>query len=259
MPSSTNWLAKTRPALPLRRRLKAGNIGGALAFDAVDFEGAKVSIHRNILLVNEEIIERSTPKSDASVRTISIPAALVELLRQQRKSVSEKVLAWGKDYQRKPLYVFPGPGGVAMNPKLVTRRMQRLAVKAGVDMTDISPCHSWRHTSGSLLWAASRDIKQVQERLGHSNPTITAALYIHNAPTADEAAAEVLGGLIKGWRLARHHQGVQARQDLAWPGGARQAWHGSAVLRGGAFFLCRFSDLCTLPVYSGRLPQMRRC
>jgi integrase len=84
-----------------------------------------------------------------------------------------------------------------MHPKLVTRRMKRLAIRAGVDMTDISPVHSRRHTSGSLLWAASRDVKQVQERLGHSTPRITTELYVHNAPTADEAAAEHLGKLIK--------------------------------------------------------------
>jgi integrase len=84
-----------------------------------------------------------------------------------------------------------------MHPKLLTRRMERLAIRAGVNMENVSPVHSWRHTSGSLLWAATKDVKAVQERLGHSDPAITAALYIHNAPTADEAAAEVLGGLIR--------------------------------------------------------------
>ena len=168
-----------------------------LAFDAIDLEAAKVSIYRNILEVGGKVLVREVPKSDASVRTISIPAALVDLLKQQRKRVLELALKWGKDYQRKPLYAFPGPGGLPMHPKLITRRMERLAVRAGIDMAHVSPVHSWRHTSGSLLWAASRDIKQVQERLGHNDPQITMALYVHNAPTADEAAAEALGSLIK--------------------------------------------------------------
>jgi integrase len=91
----------------------------------------------------------------------------------------------------------PSFRGGPFTSKLLTRRMERLAVRAGIDMAHISPVHSWRHTSGSLLWAASRDIKQVRERLGHSDPAITAALYIHSTPTADEAAAEVLGKIIK--------------------------------------------------------------
>jgi integrase len=175
---------------------RRGELAG-LAFDATDFEGAKVSIFRNVLLVNEEVIVREVPKTDASVRTIAVPAALVELLKQQRKRVLETALKWGKDYQREPLYVFPGPGGAAMNPKLITRRMERLAIRAGIDMTHISPVHSWRHTSGSLLWAATKDVKAVQERLGHSTPQITMELYVHNAPTADEAAADILGELIR--------------------------------------------------------------
>lgn len=134
------------------------------------FEGAKVSIFRNVLLVNEEVIMREVPKTDASVRTIAIPAALVELLKRRRKRVLETALKWGKDYSRKPLYVFPGPGALAMNPKLITRRMERLAIRAGIDMAYISPVHSWRHTSGSLLWAASKDVKMVQERLGTPRP-----------------------------------------------------------------------------------------
>jgi integrase len=146
---------------------RRGELAG-VAFDVIDFEGAKVSIFRNVLLVNEAVIVREVPKTDASVRTIAIPIDLVELLKQQRKRVLETALKWGKDYQRKPLYVFPGPGGAPMNPKLITRRMERLAIRAGIDMSHVSPVHSWRHTSGSLLWAATKDIKAVQERLGHS-------------------------------------------------------------------------------------------
>jgi integrase len=177
---------------------RRGELCGLAFNDAIDFEAAKISIFRNVLEVKGEVLVREVPKTDASVRTISIPVALVELLKQQRKRVLEMALKWGKDYSRKPLYVFPGPGGAPMHPKLITRRMERLALRAGIDMANVSPVHSWRHTSGSLLWAASRDIKQVQERLGHSDPQITMQLYVHSAPTADEAAAEALGGLIKG-------------------------------------------------------------
>ena len=42
-----------------------------------------------------------------------------------------------------------------------------------------------------------KDVRAVQERLGHSTPQIIMELYVHNAPTADEAAAEVLGKIIK--------------------------------------------------------------
>jgi integrase len=210
---------------------RRGELCGLAFNDAVDFEAAKISIFRNILEVKGEALVREVPKTDASVRTISIPLALVELLKQQRKRVLEMALKWGKDYARKPLYVFPGPGGLPMHPKLVTRRMERLALRAGIDMAHVSPVHSWRHTSGSMLWAASRDIKQVQERLGHTDPQITMALYVHSAPTADEAAAEHLGKLIS--------------RSLKKPLPAM-----------AGVFSCPFSEVCTFAVYFWRSPQL---
>lgn len=176
---------------------RRGELCGLAFNDSINFEENKVSIFRNVLLVDKEVIVRELPKSDASVRTIAIPPALVELLKQHRKRVLETALKRGKNYQRQPLYVFPGTDGAAMNPKLITRRMERLAIRAGIDMSHVSPVHSWRHTSGSLLWAASKDVKQVQERLGHSTPQITMELYVHNTPSADEAAADILGDLIR--------------------------------------------------------------
>jgi integrase len=100
-----------------------------LAFDAIDFEGGKITIFRNVLEIDGKTIERDVPKTDASVRTISIPAALVELLKVQRQRIALKALKWGKDYRRKPMYAFPGPGGAPTSPKLITRRMERLGAR----------------------------------------------------------------------------------------------------------------------------------
>jgi integrase len=39
--------------------------------------------------------------------------------------------------------------------------------------------HSFRHTCASLLFAAGKNIKQVQEWLGHHSATFTLATYVH--------------------------------------------------------------------------------
>ncbi len=39
--------------------------------------------------------------------------------------------------------------------------------------------HSFRHTCASLLFAAGRDVKQVQEWLGHADPAFTLRTYVH--------------------------------------------------------------------------------
>jgi integrase len=190
-------------AVLLAGGLRRGELIG-LADDVLDFDAGKISISRNVVLANnretgkEEIFVREVPKSDASVRTIEMPATVMALLREQRTRVLEKALAWGAGYRRAPLFLFPGLAGEAMHPRLVYRRFQRLAIAIGIpDMTNISPVHSWRHTHGTLLWAAFKNDKQVQERLGHSTPAITKALYVESVPEADTEAAAYFDALVK--------------------------------------------------------------
>jgi integrase len=39
--------------------------------------------------------------------------------------------------------------------------------------------HTFRHTCASLLFDAGRNIKQVQEWLGHADPGFTLSTYVH--------------------------------------------------------------------------------
>jgi integrase len=39
--------------------------------------------------------------------------------------------------------------------------------------------HATRHTCSSMLFAQGRNVKQVQEWLGHATPTITLETYVH--------------------------------------------------------------------------------
>ena len=86
-----------------------------------------------------------------------------------------------------------------MHPRLVTRRMDPAdgSRPASRTPTTISPVHSWRHTHGTLLWAAFKNDKQVQERLGHSTPAITKALYVESTPEADTEASDYFDALVK--------------------------------------------------------------
>jgi integrase len=138
---------------------------------------------------------RERAKTGNSLRTISIPEVLVGLLREQKLRVQTIAIKWGKGYQREPLFVFPGPGGEPLRPGCMTRQMQQLIRRAGVEGQ--APCHSWRHTSATALLHAGQNIKTVQARLGHSTPAITMALYVHPTDEADRAAADHFGAVLK--------------------------------------------------------------
>jgi len=105
------------------------------------------------------------------------------------------MLEWGTEYQREPLFVFPGLAGVPMSPHNVTDRMRALLRRAKV--TGAQPCHAWRHTAATLLLDSGQSVKTAQARLGHSTPAITLALYVHPVEERDAEAAEHLGKLIE--------------------------------------------------------------
>ncbi|MBT2681808.1 tyrosine-type recombinase/integrase [Bacillus sp. ISL-35] len=65
--------------------------------------------------------------------------------------------------------------GEAMNYQDVSSLFRRLNKKTGLQ---VNP-HMFRHTHATLFYLKTRDIKQVQERLGHSQIQTTSNFYLH--------------------------------------------------------------------------------
>ena len=85
-----------------------------------------------------------------------------------------------KDDQGEPLFVQIRKGGTVMGRITrtgVNKVIDYYLVKAGLKREGLS-CHALRHTCGALLYQATRDIRAVQETLGHSN-IATSAGYAH--------------------------------------------------------------------------------
>ena len=188
--STTYTMVTTTLVCGLRRSELVG-----LAFDAIDFEAGTLEIKRVGIEVAHRAVICERAKTESSARKLKIPPALVALLKAQLVRVQKMMLEWGKEYQREPLFVFPGLAGVPMSPHNVTDRMRALLRRAKV--TGAQPCHAWRHTAATLLLDSGQSVKTAQARLGHSTPAITLALYVHPVEERDAEAAEHLGKLIE--------------------------------------------------------------
>jgi len=154
----------------------------------IDLDAGTLRVRRTVIDVDDRTVEREGGKSPAALRTIAIPRALVALLRAQKTRILEQALAWGPTYQRDPLYVFPGPGGKGMAPKQLTQRMRELMQAAGI--SGGAPVHRWKHTSGSLLYDQTGNVKTVQARLGHASHHTTMSIYVHPETERDREASE---------------------------------------------------------------------
>jgi integrase len=171
-----------------------------LCWDCVDLDAATITIRRAVIdVAKQSPVLREQAKTEAGWRVIGISAGVVDLLRAQKTHVLETALAWGKGYQREPLFCFPSFGGTPMPPMDISRRLQVLLRRAGV--TGRQPTHGWRHTSATLLIHSGENVKTVQTRLGHSSPAITMQLYVHPTQEADRSAADFLGSLLPTVKL----------------------------------------------------------
>jgi integrase len=181
-------------ALLLTTGLRRSELLG-LALDAVDLDRGTLSIWRTVTEVRGKPIVREIPKSKSSRRTLAIPATVVTLLRAQKARVLEMALAWGAEYSREPMFIFPGMAGVAMTPMTLTLRLRQLRRRAGI--TDVvAPVHGWRHSAATMMIAGGTDVKTTQSRLGHSTPVITLQLYADKVDERDRAAGEALAGYL---------------------------------------------------------------
>ena len=138
-----------------------------LGLDTVDLDQATLDIRRTVTQVKNKAVVREVAKTKSSYRTLGIPAAVVLLLRAQKARVLESALAWGSEYSREPMFLFPGMAGVPMLPMSLTLRLRQFRRRAKIP-ANVQPVHGWRHAAATMLIATGTDVKTTQSRLGHS-------------------------------------------------------------------------------------------
>ena len=89
--------------------------------------------------------------------------------------------------------VFCGPAGQPLNPEAVSKAFQRRARAAGVPVIRF---HDLRHSHCAHLIAASRNPREISQRLGHASVSFTLDRYGHLMPEAGAEAAAAIATLI---------------------------------------------------------------
>lgn len=81
--------------------------------------------------------------------------------------------------------MFLGHDGRQISPKSVSRAGNRYLASRGIEAT----MHQLRHRYGTRMFQVSRDLRMVQEQMGHASPQTTAG---YTRPSADSAARAVM-------------------------------------------------------------------
>lgn len=139
------------------------------------------------------LIEKD-PKTEESIRTISLAPPTLALVAGQATRISNRVALTGRPY---PLdgFLFPAPGDGTrpLRPDTWSRRFGRLRDDLGLELR----LHDLRHFVATAMLAAGIDVATAAGRLGHGGGgKTTLAIYSHFLAEPDRVASDVMAALL---------------------------------------------------------------
>ncbi|WP_249871603.1 site-specific integrase [Oceanobacillus saliphilus] len=168
----------------------------ALKWSDIDFDNQTLTVYRTYYnpTNNKSKYTLLTPKTQTSHRTITIDKIVIDLL-QLHKEEQDKIKKENEPFYQDSNFIFATNEGYPKTIKAISIRLQRLLKKTKIKK-DFTP-HSFRHTHTSLLIEANVHIKEIQERLGHSDINTTMDIYAHMTKNIKKEASTKFSNLMK--------------------------------------------------------------
>lgn len=168
----------------------------ALRWTDIDFERGLISISKSLEITSEYGIREVNPKTEQSIRTISVDQVTLRRLRAYKSQLSQRTMAVGTRFAESS-YVFPKSHlqlNSPMIPNTVSRQFSRHASRIGFKGFTY---HGLRHTHATLLLSEGVPVKAVAARLGHKNEIVTLTIYSHLLSSAEAQASKVAATLME--------------------------------------------------------------
>lgn len=158
----------------------------------LDLDEGSAEIRQTVIAIKHKA-EFGTPKTKKGKRRITLDAGTVAALREHRKKQAAERLLMGAGWTDLDL-VFCHVDGTLLHPERFTRGFSEIVRRLGLPAIRL---HDLRHGWATLALRAGIHPKVVQERLGHSNISITIDTYSHVVPGLHKAAAEDVAALFR--------------------------------------------------------------
>ena len=154
----------------------------ALQWDDLNFKTGVLNVNKQVYDVRGQL-QISTPKTKNSVRKIVLPPAVVEVLREYKKTVNSR-------------WMFPSPvkKDCPITPGVVRRRLQFILEHAGCKHVRF---HDLRHTFATHALTSGVDVKTLSGILGHTNASFTLDTYTHVTSDMQKQASSIVGGFME--------------------------------------------------------------
>ena len=145
--------------------LRIGELCG-LRWSDIDFINGTVSVNRTVQRISKNGKSKvivGSPKSITSVRTVTIPDFVLDILKDKRKSGEQFIISGSL----KPT-----------EPRTMQNRFKALLKICGIRNVNF---HLLRHTYATVCIENGFDPKTLSELLGHADASITLNRYVHSS------------------------------------------------------------------------------
>jgi integrase len=159
----------------------------ALRWSDTDLDLGRIKIARSLGWAGGTLVE-GTPKTQSGVRVLSLPSFVSAALRDWRATQAGEYAAKGRAWTH-DIRVVCSRNGTPPTARRCKTAFERACQQAGVPVIRRHDC---RHLAASILLAEGVPLPAVSQRLGHSSPAITAAVYSHALKGSDEQSAQAL-------------------------------------------------------------------
>lgn len=175
--------------------LRQGELLG-LVWNDIDLDVGKLTVRASLQRINGAL-QRVSPKTAQSRRTIVLAETAIAALRTQRAQQKRARLKAGEQWQENS-YVFTTRIGTPLDGAEVTRGFQEILAEAGLPRKRF---HDLRHSCATFLLAQGVSHRDIMAILGHSGITVTMNTYAHVLPETQRDAARRMDAVLRGDEL----------------------------------------------------------
>ena len=171
--------------------------GELLALKWSDFDGSAITISKNRLSVNKQVlVQNSTKGGTNGQRRVPLDRETIELFSGHRKRQLIERLALGELWHDTG-YVFTQENGLPIYPHTPSDLFKKLLKKAGLRPTRL---HDQRHLHATELLRLGEPLHVVASRLGHRDAMVTATIYAHVSDQQAETASSTFANAVESAR-----------------------------------------------------------
>lgn len=153
----------------------------ALKWEDIDFEGSRIVISKNRVVVGGKSLVQETTKGGEGRRSVHLDSETIQIISDHRKrQIGERLKAgnlWAETG-----FVFVSEFGLPIDYGTPTQLFSKTIKRLGLPDQRF---HDLRHFHATQLLRAGTPLHVVAQRLGHRDPMVTATTYAH--VTADQA------------------------------------------------------------------------